>query len=327
MSIFYYTNQSQNKFIYMFVFKYSYYLVLLLLCLLTTPTLAASKDKPDFTAQELQKKIAQAAASYKAQVGVSIYAQGKEICQLNGRQQFPMLSVYKLHQALYILHFLEKNNLALNSPIYISVDNLRKETYSPLRDKYPQGNITLSLDEMLRYSLLLSDNNACDILFAKFGGPYNVNRYMQKLGMHHTNICWTEKDMHDILSRCYDNYTTPSEAALLLDKIVHDKIIQPKLQTWLKDTLIQCQTGQDRLASPLLSTGAVIGHKTGTGEKNKRGQIIGVNDIGFVILSNDGEQISYTLAVFIKNSQDTPERNAQLMATISELTYHYFNKK
>lgn len=84
----------------MFVFKYSYYLVPLLLCLLTTPTLAASKDKPDFTAQELQKKIAQAATSYKAQVGVSIYAQGKEICQLNGRQQFPMLSVYKLHQAL-----------------------------------------------------------------------------------------------------------------------------------------------------------------------------------------------------------------------------------
>lgn len=45
----------------MFVFKYSY-LALLLLCLLTIPTLAASKDEPDFTAQELQNKITQAAA-------------------------------------------------------------------------------------------------------------------------------------------------------------------------------------------------------------------------------------------------------------------------
>ena len=318
-------NQSQNKFIFMSVFKCSY-LAFLLLCLLAIPTLAASKGKQNFTAQELQEKVAQTATSYKAQVGVSIYAQGKEICQLNGRQQFPMLSVYKLHQALYVLHFLGKNNLALNSPVYISVSNLRKDTYSPMRDKYPQGNITLSLDELLRYSLLLSDNNACDILFAKFGGPYSVNSYMQELGMHHTNICWTENDMHENISRCYDNYTTPSEAALLLDKILHNQIFKPALQNWLKDTLIQCQTDQDRLASPLLSTGAVIGHKTGTGDRNKREQIIGINDIGFVILTNGGEQISYTLAVFIKNSQETPEKNAQLIATISELAYRYFKK-
>ncbi len=300
--------------------------VLFLLCLISVPALAQPTESPNFTAKELQSKIAEATASYKAIVGVSIYAQGKEVYQLNGSQRFPMLSVYKLHQALYILHFLGKNNLDLNRPIFISADSLRKGTYSPLRDKYPHGNITLNLEELLKYSLLLSDNNACDILFAKFGHPQLTDKFMRQLGLKQTKICWTEKDMHDDIYKCYDNYTTPTEAALLLDKILHSQIFKPGLQNWLKDALIQCQTGQDRLAAPLLSTGAIIGHKTGTGDKNKQGEIIAINDIGFVILPSENKQISYTLSVFIKNSQETPEKNAQLIATISELAYRYFKK-
>lgn len=308
--------------------KYIYF-ALLLLCLTAVPTLAQPKESPNFTAQELQRRIAQAAAPYKANVGVSIYAQGQEICQLNGQKHFPMLSVYKLHQAIYVLHFLEQNNLALNSPIFISSDDLRKDTYSPLRDKHPQGNITLSLEELIKYSLLLSDNNACDILFAKFGVPQLTNKFMRQLGLKQTKICWTEKDMHENISKCYDNYTTPTEAALLLDKILHSQIINPKLQTWLRNTLTQCQTGQDRIAAPLLNTSAIIGHKTGTGDKNKYGQIIGTNDIGFVVLPDHNEnnlKVSYCLAIFIKDSQETSEKNAQLMAKISELAYKYFTQ-
>ncbi len=37
------------------------------------------------------------------------------------------------------------------------------------------------------------------------------------------------------------------------------------------------------LVAPLADKGVVIGHKTGTGDLNAKGQQIGCNDIGFVL--------------------------------------------
>ena len=69
----------------------------------------------------------------------------------------------------------------------------------------------------MEYSLQLSDNNACDILFEHTGGPAATDRYVRSLGLCNFAIAATEQQMHDDPQTCYENWSTPLEAAALLE--------------------------------------------------------------------------------------------------------------
>lgn len=80
-----------------------------------------------------------------------------------------------------------------------------------------------------------------------------------------------------------------------------------------------CKTGNDRLAKPFLTTNATISHKTGTGDVNSQGRIIGINDVGYITLPNKNK---YSIAVFIADSKYSPEKTASFIADISEIIWH-----
>ncbi|MDB9149966.1 serine hydrolase [Parabacteroides distasonis] len=113
------------------------------------------------------------------------------------------------------------------------------------------------------------------------------------------------------------------DAAKLLDLFVSRPLFTEPHQTFIKQTMIECETGKDRLAQPLETTDAIIGHKTGTGDRNPRGRLIGTNDIGFVFLP-DGER--YTIAVFVKDSEESPDATAAIIADISRIVYQYIRR-
>ena len=230
------------------------------------------------------------------------------------------MSVFKFHQALAVTHWLETRHLSLDTVLYITPEDLKPDTYSPLRDRYPQGNCSLSVRELLKYTLQQSDNNACDILFRLTGGPQETDRYIRSLGCSHFSITATEDDMHVDLNRSYDNWTTPLEAARLLEIFLTRELFQPSDRQFIRQTLTECETGKDRLVKPIPSGKAVIGHKTGTGDCNAQGQIIGINDIGFFLLP-DGSR--YSLAVFVKNSEEDAPATAGVIAAISEAVWNF----
>ncbi len=68
----------------------------------------------------------------------------------------------------------------------------------------------------------------------------------------------------------------------------------------------------------------VIGHKTGTGDINKNGETIAVNDIGFVMLPNGR---NYIISIFIKNSHESLQQTERVIATISKTVYDYISSK
>lgn len=234
-----------------------------------------------------------------------------------------MMSVFKFHQALSVIHYLEQNKLPLTTSLYIPQTDLQPDTYSPLRDQYSQGDITIPISELLTYTLQLSDNNACDILFKYTAGLKETDAYIRSLGINDFSITQTEEDMHRDLRSCYLNWTSPLDAAKLLDLFVSRPLFTEPHQTFIKQTMIECETGKDRLAQPLEATDAIIGHKTGTGDRNAQWQLIGTNDIGFVFLP-DGER--YTIAVFAKDSEESPEATAAIIANISRIVYQYIRR-
>ena len=294
----------------------------------------------------LKSEIRRIIRGADADVGVAVISDdlcrnGKtDIIRINDHRRYPLMSVMKMHQALHVTDSLSRAGLPLGTLVTVTAEDLKKDTYSPLRDSLLSATdssvsrITISL--LLKYTLQLSDNNACDILFRHFGGPSATDTYIRSLGLEDFSIQVTEDQMHRDMKLCSDNWSRPSSAAWLLWMMSsaessdgpagrpYRKLSENRYLDFVVQTMMSCTTGQDRLAAPLLGTGAVIGHKTGTGDTDSRGRITGLNDIGIVTLP-DGKR--YAVAVLIKDSGESPAATAQIIADISEAVYKYMTDK
>ncbi|MFV0588546.1 class A beta-lactamase, subclass A2 [Bacteroides reticulotermitis] len=287
-----------------------------LLCLLLPVGLHARHS-------ELNTRLAQAIEGKKAEVGIAVIIDGKDTIALNNETRYPTMSVYKFHQALALANYMEQRNLPFETILGITQSDLKPDTYSPLRDQYPNGGINMSVAELLKYTLQQSDNNACDILFRYQGGTEAVNRYIHSLGITDCLISATEEEMHQDLERCYQNWTTPVAAAGLVDLFLRKPLFGAAYKDFIYQTMVECQTGKDRLPAPLTDKGLIIGHKTGTGGLNAQGQLIGTNDIGFILLPNGHR---YSIAVLIKDSEENPQATSSLIGEISRIVYEYVLK-
>ena len=242
------------------------------------PLAAAAQD------DDLSYRLKKVIKDKKAEIGIAVILDAQDTVTVNNDDRYPLMSVFKFHQALAVADYLDRNGLTPDTEIFIPEEELVPDTYSPLREEFPEGEISLSVSRLLEYSLQLSDNNACDILFEHTGGPAATDRYVRSLGLHDFAIAATEQQMHDDPQTCYENWSTPLEAAALLELLVTEQILTPTLREMIRQNLISCKTGADRLPKPLSGTGAVIGHKTGTSDRDERGIFAGTNDLGFVIL-------------------------------------------
>lgn len=83
----------------------------------------------------------------KAQIGIAVIINGKDTVTVNNDCRYPMMSVFKLHQALAVADYCQRKGLSFDTSVHIDRAELKTDTYSPLRDKYPQGNIALSIGE------------------------------------------------------------------------------------------------------------------------------------------------------------------------------------
>ena len=269
---------------------------------------------------QLETQLKEAIKGKKAEIGIAVIIDGKDTITVNNDIHYPLMSVFKFHQALALADYMGKQKQSLETRLPIKKSDLKPDTYSPLRAKYPQGATEMSIADLLRYTLQQSDNNACDILFNYQGGPDAVNKYIHSLGIRECAIVGTETAMHEDLNLCYENWTTPLAAAELVE-IFRKKPLFPKVyKDFIFQTMVECQTGQDRLVAPLLDKKVTVGHKTGTGDLNAKGQQIGCNDIGFVLLPGGR---TYSIAVFVKDSEENNQANSKIIADISRIVYEY----
>ncbi|MDE5878109.1 MAG: class A beta-lactamase [Muribaculaceae bacterium] len=260
-----------------------------------------------------------------ARIGVAVIVNGEDTITVNGNSSFPMLSVYKFPQALAVADYCLRNGVTISDTVTVNADELKENTWSPMRDKYGVRNIRLPLSEILEYSLSQSDNNACDILFRLIGGPVVADSLMKALGYPDIAIVSTEDDMHRDTGLCYQNSATPIAMAALFDKFYRqDMWHNSPVYESVGSIMMMCRTGNSRLPAPLMPTNARIGHKTGTGDTDAQGRIIAVNDAGYVFLPNrDG----YAIAVFISDSAYGMAETEQIIADISEIVFKGCGKK
>lgn len=271
-------------------------------------------------AECLTDSLRKAMAEYPGEIGVALIIDGRHTVTLNDDCVYPMMSVFKVHQALAVCHRLDRRSISLDTILYIRRDSLDPDTWSPMLKEHPEAVLKMPVRELLRYTLTLSDNNASNLLFERIVPVAETDSFIATLIPRPTfRIAYTEHDMAADHAKAYANCTSPLGAALLMERLFTDSLVSREKQEFVAQTLGQCATGTDRIVAPLTGErGVRIAHKTGSGYTNAQGVLAAHNDVARVSLPGGH---SYTLAVFVKDFHGNEEQASQAIARISAIVY------
>ncbi len=271
----------------------------------------------------LQAKLSEFCEEKDAKIGVAVIIDGRDTVAVNGKEPFPMQSVYKFPIALALRDRYVGKVLSTDYGIAIYPEDLHPSTYSPMTEcilkssQIHSDTLRIPTSEILAYMLQQSDNNASDIALREAGGTMRVNMYMHQIGFDDIQVKYSEEQMHTDNYLSNANTATPLAMAELLD--LFDKNFNDSISLEIKRLMESSATGYERLVKPLSAKGSiVIGHKTGTGFTLPDGRLMAINDVGYVHLP-DGRR--YTIAVFIENSGYDIAQTEALIAEISKIVF------
>ena len=268
----------------------------------------------------LRTQIAEYCNNYRATVGVSvIFIEDSDSLSINGNKMIPMLSVYKLPIAMCVLNNVDKGLLTLQTPVCITPEDMHKNTWSPLRDVLRNTDTSLSLTDIIKYTLIQSDNNCSDILLKTIGGVKTVQTYLKEISQPSIEVNNSEWEIFQSPNLIYSNRATPNDVVSLLNKLYTQKLFSDSCFNFLWETLSDCSTGNNRIKGKLPKE-IVVAHKTGTSFTTKEGVTPVINDVAIITLPN-GKHIA--LAIFASESKENRATNEKIIADIAELIYQY----
>jgi beta-lactamase class A len=122
----------------------------------------------------------------------------------------------------------------------------------------------LSVRELAKATLVVSDNTAANVLLRRFGGPPALTRFWRSLGDRVSRLDRLEPDLNDRAPGSELDTTTPAAMAGTVAALVHGKTLTPASRALLKAWMVEVRTGRERLRAGFPADW-VAGDKTGTG--------------------------------------------------------------
>jgi beta-lactamase class A len=270
---------------------------------------------------ELREELNKIISSKRADVGFSIFnLENGDTLSFNGNKHYPMISAFKFHVALTVLNKVDKGDLSLNQKLFIKKHELLGNTWSPFKERYPNGDISISLKEALEWTVSVSDNNLCDILIRLVGGVKTVDNFIDNSDFIIKN---DEEGMHKNWDAQFLNTTTPNFSNQLLKRFLEKKLLTKKSTKFLYETMVATSVGQNRIKGKLPSK-TEVAHRTGSSFTNEAGMTGAINDIGIVKLPNGNRLI---ISVFVHNTTEKFKDGEEIIADISKVTWNYYSKK
>jgi beta-lactamase class A len=265
-------------------------------------------------------QIEQLAKSAHGIVGVAVGGlEDRDTLTYNGNARLVMQSVMKFPIAMAVLHLVDSGVYTLDQTIHIDKRDLPETSVSPLREKYPKGNVNVAIGELLTDMVSYSDNNACDILLKKLGGPKQVVNYLHSIKIKGINLAATEAEQNDpqAWEVQYTNWCKPADMINLLEAFYRGKVLSAASKDFLYKMMTETTTGPQRLKG-LLPAGTVVAHKTGSSGTNSAGLNPATNDVGIITLPN-GKHIA--IAIFVCNSTADEATREAVIANIAKAVY------
>ncbi|EML7854288.1 inhibitor-resistant extended-spectrum class A beta-lactamase VEB-14 [Pseudomonas aeruginosa] len=271
----------------------------------------------------LTLKIENVLKAKNARIGVAIFnSNEKDTLKINNDFHFPMQSVMKFPIALAVLSEIDKGNLSFEQKIEITPQDLLPKTWSPIKEEFPNGT-TLTIEQILNYTVSESDNIGCDILLKLIGGTDSVQKFLNANHFTDISIKANEEQMHKDWNTQYQNWATPTAMNKLLIDTYNNKnqLLSKKSYDFIWKIMRET-TGSNRLKGQLPKN-TIVAHKTGTSGINN-GIAAATNDVGVITLPN-GQLIF--ISVFVAESKETSEINEKIISDIAKITWNYYLNK
>lgn len=273
--------------------------------------------------QDLRNRINAIISTKHATLGISIKGmEDKDTLSINGNQKMPLMSVFKFHIALAVLDQVDKGKLKLNQKFFIKKEELLPNTWSPIRDEFPEGNMDLTLDQLLRYTVSHSDNNGCDILLRLIGGTAPVQRFINKQGIKDFTIKLNEEQMNTF-DKFYINTTTPLATTDLLEKFYNGKVLKKETTKYLYQIMVETSRGLTWMKAGL-PAGTELAHRTGISNRNDEDLRAAMNDVGIAKLPNGKH---FILSIYLKDIKEEMGDTEKIIADISRVVWEYYTSK
>ncbi len=275
------------------------------------------------TTDKLRQELKQIIAGKNATVGISIKSiEDKDTLSVNGNLKAPLMSVFKFHIALAVLNKVDEGKLYLTQNIFIKKKDLHEDTWSPMKKDFPDGNVTLTLDKLLRYTVSHSDNNGCDILIDLVGGTKDIQKFIYKQGIKDFVIKVNEEQMKS-WKNLYINTTTPLATTELLEKFYKGEILKESTTKYLYQIMVETSRGLTWMKAGLPEN-TELAHRTGMSGTNDDNLRAAMNDVGIVKLPNGKH---FIISIYLKNITENQQDTEKIMADITKATWEYFTNK
>lgn len=246
---------------------------------------------------DLSATLAILEASSKGRLGVSIlFPSGKRIVH-RADERFPMCSTFKFLAASFVLQRVDQGKEHLDRTIAVSKADL--VAYSPETEKHAGSSMTVA--ELSKAALTLSDNTAANLLLASFGGPPAITAFARSIGDTMTRLDRNETILNEGTPGDPRDTTTPNAMLANLQRILFGNVLKPASCKQLTDWMLANTTGKAKFVAGLPSTWKVA-DKTGAGDHGSN------NDVG-VLYPPDPKPIFIT-SYLTETTLSTDERNA-----------------
>jgi beta-lactamase class A len=262
-------------------------------------------------AEAIRERLARIEAASGGRLGVSIVDTTTSLhAGLRADERFPMCSTFKLLAAGAVLTRVDRGQEDLQRRVVFSASDLVPN--SPGTSRHTReltGDAGMSIGELCKAALTLSDNTAANLLLASFGGPAAVTAFARSLGDGMTRLDRIEPALNEAIPGDPRDTTTPNAMLGNLRELVLGEHLSAASRAQLLAWLAANQTGGSRLRAKLPEDWGV-GDKTGTGERGT------ANDIAILWPAGRGPVL---VTVYLTETDGDATRSNAAIANVGAL--------
>jgi beta-lactamase class A len=237
----------------------------LLLPTLFLPVVAGAADS-----DEIDRRIGALEKRIGGRIGVSVIDTQTNISfGYRETETFPMFSTFKVLAAAMVLSRVDKGEENLERRVVY--DKSQLIDYSPETEKHIGGE-GMSVGELCKAAITLSDNTAANLLLETLGGPKELTNWLRTLGDGSTRLDRIEPDLNEAKKDDPRDTTTPDAMLDTLGNLTLGTVLSEPSQNTLVEWMVSNTTGNERLRKGL-PDGWKIGDKTGTGRNGSAADI------------------------------------------------------
>ncbi|KQV63777.1 class A beta-lactamase [Rhizobium sp. Root1220] len=233
--------------------------------LLLAPAVEASESD-----DEIERRMGALEKAIGGRIGVSAM-DTKTSISFGYRQTepFPLCCTFKVLAAGLVLARVDKGEESLERRVVYAKEKL--VSYSPETERHVGGE-GMSVGDLCKAAITLSDNTAGNLLLESFGGPKELTNWLRTLGDGSTRLDRWETDLNEAKDGDPRDTTTPDAMLDTLGNIALGTVLSEPSQDQLAEWMVASTTGGARLRAGLPDTWKA-GDKTGTGDNGSAADV------------------------------------------------------